>query len=113
MLCTFRPTSARPLPAAVARLTTASQVYVVYFKTNRQFIHQYPNLAGYTSDLFHTPGIAASVNLDHIKTHYFTSHPALNTYAIIPVGGPRWWEDKARTAARAAQFPDAKQAWDA
>lgn len=89
------------------------QVYVVYFKTNKKFINQYPNLRGYTADLFHTPGVAASVNLDHIKTHYFTSHPALNTYAIIPVGGERWWEDKGLAKERAAQFPDAKQKWDA
>lgn len=87
-------------------------VYVVYFKTNKRFIHQYPNLRAYTTDLFHTPGVAASVNLEHIKTHYFTSHPALNTYAIIPVGGERWWEDKAAAKARAQQFPDAKQVWD-
>jgi putative glutathione S-transferase len=57
-------------------------------------------------DLYQTPGIAASVNIHHIKTHYFTSHPALNTYAIIPMGGEPWWE---QPHSRAAQFPDAKQ----
>jgi hypothetical protein len=45
--------------------------------------------------------------------HYFTSHPALNTYAIIPVGGSAWWEDAELRRARVAQFPHAKkQAWD-
>jgi glutathionyl-hydroquinone reductase len=57
--------------------------------------------------------MAASVNLSHIKTHYHTSHPALNTYAIIPVGPAAWWEEKGRAKARAGQFPEAKQAWDA
>ena len=39
--------------------------------------------------------MAKSVNLDHIKTHYYTSHPKLNTYAVIPVGPEQWWLDKA------------------
>ncbi|GAB4823936.1 hypothetical protein N2152v2_010982 [Parachlorella kessleri] len=69
------------------------EVYVVYFKTNKRFIHQYPNLCNYTRDLYQTPGVAASVNIRHIKTHYFTSHPRLNYYAIIPGGtGDSWWE---------------------
>ena len=30
-----------------------------------------------------------ATNLKHFKMHYFTSHPQLNTYAIIPVySGP-------------------------
>lgn len=99
--------------SAVVLPVLCPQVYVAYFKCNKSFIHQHPNLSGYTADLFHTPGVAASVNLSHIKTHYFTSHPALNTYAIIPVGPECWWEDKGRAKARTGQFPDAKQAWDA
>jgi putative glutathione S-transferase len=34
-----------------------------------------------------------SINMKHIKEHYFTSHPSLNTYAIVPVGGKAWWEE--------------------
>jgi putative glutathione S-transferase len=85
------------------------EVYVVYFKTNKKFIHEFPNLRGYVQDLYQTPGFAAAVNMRHIKTHYFTSHPALNTYAIIPVGGEAWWEQPHN---RLEQFPDAKQVWD-
>jgi putative glutathione S-transferase len=44
-------------------------------------------------DLYHTPGIAPAVNMSHIKTHYFTSHPKLNCYAVIPRGGAAWWEE--------------------
>ena len=37
--------------------------------------------------------IGKSVNMWHIKQHYFTSHPRLNYYAIVPVGGKPWWEE--------------------
>ena len=36
--------------------------------------------------------IGRSINMWHIKHHYFTSHPKLNYYAIVPVGGGPWWE---------------------
>jgi len=68
------------------------EVYVVYFKTNKKFIHQYPNMSNYVREIYQTPGVKESINMDHIKTHYFTSHPVLNHYAIIPVGGEPWWE---------------------
>lgn len=67
------------------------EVYVVYFKTNKHFIHEFPNLCNYTRDIYQTPGVAAAVNMQHIKTHYFTSHPRLNYYAIVPHGGEAWW----------------------
>ena len=38
-------------------------------------------------------GIGRSVNIDHIKRHYFSSHPRLNYYAIVPVGPGAWWEE--------------------
>jgi glutathionyl-hydroquinone reductase len=69
------------------------QVYVVYFKTNKKFIHEYPNLKEFTREMFQMPGVHESVNIWHIKTHYFTSHPKLNTYAIVPVGCDAWWEE--------------------
>lgn len=69
------------------------EVYVVYFKTNKKFIHEYPNLREYVRDVYQLPGMARSINMTHIKRHYFTSHPTLNTYAIVPVGGAAWWEE--------------------
>ena len=69
------------------------QVYLVYFKTNKRFINQYPALREYTKELYQMPAIQKSVKLDHIKTHYFTSHPKLNTFAIVPVGPDPWWEE--------------------
>jgi putative glutathione S-transferase len=65
------------------------EVYVVYFKTNQHTIQEhYPNLFGYIRDIYQLPGISKSVNMKHIKMHYFTSHPKLNFYAIIPGGNP-------------------------
>mmetsp|Transcript_20832 Transcript_20832/g.45646 ORF Transcript_20832/g.45646 Transcript_20832/m.45646 type:complete len:339 (-) Transcript_20832:206-1222(-) len=67
-------------------LVRFDEVYVVYFKTNRRCLREYPNLFNYTKDVFQQPGVAASVNMAHIKMHYFTSHEKLNTYAVIPRG---------------------------
>ena len=39
------------------------------------------------------PAMAKSVNLEHIKLHYLTSHPKLNYYAIVPVGPPEWFKE--------------------
>lgn len=62
------------------------EVYVVYFKCNQKCVREYPNILNYVRDIYQTPGVAASVNMRHIKAHYFTSHPALNAYSIVPLG---------------------------
>lgn len=62
------------------------EVYVVYFKTNKRTIAQFPNLLRHTKDLFNKEEIGSTVDMKHIKTHYFTSHPQLNPFAIIPAG---------------------------
>lgn len=64
------------------------EVYVVYFKTNKKMIREYPNIFNYVKDIYQIPGVAETVNMDHIKRHYFTSHPVLNAYGIIPKGFP-------------------------
>lgn len=66
-------------------------VYVVYFKTNKKFIHQYPNMREYVKELHAL--MKDSINIEHIKTHYFTSHPKLNYYGIVPIGCDAWWEE--------------------
>lgn len=68
-------------------------VYVVYFKTNQKFIHQYPNMREYVKELYQIPEIQRSVNMNHIKTHYFTSHPQLNWFGIIPKGPGEWYKE--------------------
>jgi len=62
------------------------EVYAVYFKCNKKKIVDYPNIWAFARDMYQTPGIAETINMNHIKTHYYTSHPLLNHYAIIPIG---------------------------
>lgn len=61
-------------------------VYYSHFKCNRQRLVDFPNLWAYTQRLYQVPGIADTVRIDHIKTHYYGSHPTLNPTGIIPKG---------------------------
>ena len=61
-------------------------VYYTHFKTNRKRLVDYPNLWDFTRELYQVPGVAQTVNLDHIKTHYFGSHRSINPGGIVPKG---------------------------
>ncbi len=61
-------------------------VYYNHFKTNKKRLMDYPNLWGYTRELYQVPGIAETVNMDHIKYHYFGSHHSINPTGIVPNG---------------------------
>jgi putative glutathione S-transferase len=61
-------------------------VYVGHFKCNRRRIDDYAHLSGYLRDLFQQPGVADTVDLDHIKRHYYGTHPQLNPTRIVPKG---------------------------
>lgn len=61
-------------------------VYYVHFKCNLRHIWDYPNLSGYLRDIYQTPGVQQTCNLDHIKQHYYRSHPMVNPYGIVPLG---------------------------
>jgi putative glutathione S-transferase len=61
-------------------------VYVGHFKCNLRRIVDYPNLWGYTRELYQVPGVSDTVRMDHIKTHYYASHPTINPTGIVPVG---------------------------
>lgn len=61
-------------------------VYVGHFKCNLRRIADYPNLSGYLRDLYQAPGVAATVDFDHIKRHYYGSHPTINPTGIVPRG---------------------------
>jgi putative glutathione S-transferase len=61
-------------------------VYVGHFKTNLRRICDYPNLSGYLRDLYQTPGVAETVDFDHIKRHYYVTHGEINPTRIVPVG---------------------------
>ncbi len=61
-------------------------VYVGHFKCNRQRLADYPNLFNYTRALYQVPGVAGTVNLEHIKGHYYRSHKNINPTGIVPSG---------------------------
>jgi len=61
-------------------------VYYNHFKTNKKRLIDYPNLWAYTRELYQVPGVAETVNMDHIKHHYFGSHRSINPTGIVPRG---------------------------
>ena len=61
-------------------------VYVGHFKCNRRRIADYQNLSNYLRDLFALEGVAGTVNITHIKRHYYESHPTINPTGIVPLG---------------------------
>ena len=61
-------------------------VYYSHFKTNKKRLMDYENLWAYTRELYQIPGVAETVNMDHIKYHYFASHKSINPTGIVPKG---------------------------
>jgi len=61
-------------------------VYVGHFKCNLRRLRDYPQLWGYVRDLYQQPGIADTIDLPHIKAHYYGSHAAINPTGIVPRG---------------------------
>jgi putative glutathione S-transferase len=61
-------------------------VYYGHFKCNIRRLIDYPNLWAYTRELYQWSGIAPTVNLMHIKRHYYMSHRHINPTGIVPVG---------------------------
>jgi putative glutathione S-transferase len=66
-------------------LVRFDSVYNLHFKCNRKRIVDYPNLWAYTRDLYQVPGVAQTVNMDHIVRHYHYSHDTINPNRIIPI----------------------------
>ena len=61
-------------------------VYYVHFKCNIRHIWDYPNLWNYLKDIYQYPGVKETCNLEHIKRHYYMSHPHVNPSRIVPKG---------------------------
>ena len=61
-------------------------VYHGHFKCNLKRIVDYPNLWGYTRELYQRPGVAETVHMDHIKNHYYASHESVNPSGVVPMG---------------------------
>jgi len=76
-------------------------VYVGHFKCNLRRLVDYPQLWGYARDLYQRPGFGETVNVDHIKRHYYMTHDRLNPTRIVPAGPIVDWtapHDRARLA---------------
>jgi glutathionyl-hydroquinone reductase len=61
-------------------------VYVGHFKCNIRRIADYPNLSNYLRGLYQQPGISRTVNMEHIKRHYYESHTSINPSRVVPLG---------------------------
>lgn len=60
-------------------------VYHLHFKCNLKRLVDYPNLWGFTRELYQWPGVAQTVNIEHIVRHYHYSHATINPHRIIPI----------------------------
>jgi putative glutathione S-transferase len=74
-------------------LVRFDQVYHTHFMCNKKLIHQYEHLWPYLRDLYQTPGVAKTVRMDHIKEHYYTTHPDVTPTQIIAAGPDLNFED--------------------
>lgn len=61
-------------------------VYVGHFKCNLKRILDYPHIYSYMRELYQIEGVAETVNMRHIKHHYYLSHPTINPTGIVPIG---------------------------
>jgi putative glutathione S-transferase len=60
--------------------------YYSHFECNLLRIADYPNLSNYRRDIYQVPGFADTVNMDHIRRHYYMSMTAINPTRIVPLG---------------------------
>ena len=67
-------------------------VYFGHFKCNLKPLTAYPKLWAYTKRIYQMPGIAQTVNFDHIKRHYYGSHKTINPTGVIPMGPTLDWD---------------------
>jgi putative glutathione S-transferase len=66
-------------------------VYHTHFKCNLKQLNEFPHIYQYMLELYQMPGVAETVNMAHIKRHYYASHLAINPYGIVPVGHEQDW----------------------
>lgn len=80
-------------------LARFDSVYAGHFKCNLRRLVGYPNLWAYARDLYQRPGFGETVNVDHIKRHYYMTHDTINPTRIVPLGPIVDWStphDRAR-----------------
>jgi putative glutathione S-transferase len=67
-------------------LVRFDEVYHTHFKCNVARVTDFDALWGHTRDICQLPGVAGTVNMDHIKEHYYTTHTDVNPKRLVPVG---------------------------
>ncbi|EMA40146.1 glutathione S-transferase family protein [Halococcus hamelinensis] len=67
-------------------LVRFDDVYHTHFKCNVRKIAEYPNLWNYLKELYQLPGVSETVRMDHIREHYYRTHPDINPKRIVAVG---------------------------
>ena len=60
--------------------------WVIVHQRHLRRIEDYPHLADYLRELYQWPGVAATVNMKHIKEHYYRSHDTINPTGVVPAG---------------------------
>ena len=73
-------------------LARFDSVYHYHFKANLRRLTDYPNLWAYARDLYALPAFSGTTNFDHIKRHYFITHPHINPTRIVPDGPLLNWD---------------------
>ncbi|WP_417518265.1 glutathione S-transferase family protein [Minwuia sp.] len=61
-------------------------VYHGHFKCNVRRLVDYPNLFAHTRELYQWPSVAETVNMAHIRWHYYYSHPHVNPTRVVSAG---------------------------
>ena len=61
-------------------------VYFGHFKCNKRMLEDYDNISNYIRQLYQWPGVAETVNMEHIKRHYYYSHTMINPTQVVPAG---------------------------
>ncbi len=67
-------------------------VYYGHFKCNHKQIAEYPHMSRYLKGLYNQPNINKTVNIEHIKRHYYYSHESINPTRVVPKGLPDIFE---------------------
>lgn len=66
-------------------------VYHTHFKCNVRRLIDFDHLWDYAKDIYQTPGVAETCNMDHVKEHYYRSHNDINPIGFVPVGPEMDW----------------------
>ena len=61
-------------------------VYFGHFKCNLLAVKDCPNIVKWMNKILEIEGIKETVNMDHIKKHYYMSHITINPTQIVPLG---------------------------